>query len=94
MRRHEYWQQRLNTAVREAEDAERVWRAAVSAAVPCSDTGVLWRERELARARVRALQREVARCRPPRQRRTRQSGPQTLAFLAWHLSTRRGRAAG
>jgi hypothetical protein len=60
MRSVAHWQRRLEIAVREAEDAERVWRAASHSGGVRDDFGgdVLWQE--LQTARDRALQLELA----------------------------------
>ena len=103
MRRHEYWQQRLLTAVSEAEDADRVWRQAMAATPPsgggAAPAHVLWREREDACARMHQVQLLVdqAQARSAAKRRLRlrlQSAAQTAAFLRWHVATRLQRPTG
>ena len=95
MRTVEYWQARLTTAVRESEDADRVWRQAMRNHDQLGsgrlDPHVLWQERERSRARVQELQALVnaaqQRRSSPLRRRIR-AAQHLIAFVAWHTEVR------
>ena len=81
--------------MREAQDADRVWRATMALDVqPVGERETwlaarrlhaVWQEREHARARVRELERLIAAGgRQPRLQRLQSSG----SFLAWHARRR------
>ena len=95
MSRAEHLRRRLAIAIREAEDADRVWRATMELDVRLdSDRDTMlaarrlhavWQERERAHARVRELQRRIdAGPRGPRIDRLQSRG----SFLAWHTRRR------
>ena len=95
MRTVEYWQARLTTAVRESEDADRVWRQAMANLDQLDsgrfDPGVLWQERERSRERVEQLQALVLAAeqrRSSRLRRRIRATQRLIAFVAWHTELR------
>ena len=95
MSRAENLKRRLAIAVREAEDADRVWRATMELDVqPVGDRETLlaarrlhavWQEREQAHARVRELDRLIA---AGGQRSRLQRLQTSGSFLAWHARRR------
>ena len=95
MSRTEHLQRRLAIAVREAEDADRVWRATMELDIRLDSERemmlaarrlhAVWQERECAHARVRELERRMADgARRPRIDRLQSGG----SFLAWHARRR------
>ena len=95
MSKTERWKQRLVIAIREAEDADRIWRTTMALDVPLDDEReveqaarrlhAVWQEREWARARVRELERLIA----SEGKRARLSDlSNTRSFLAWHARRR------
>ena len=95
MNRAENLKRRLAIAVREAEDADRVWRATMELDVqPVGDRETLlaarrlhavWQEREYAHSRVREFERLIATgSRRSRLERLQSGG----SFLAWHARRR------
>lgn len=101
MRRTEYLNRRLAIAIREAEDADRIWRRTMELPVAVDDERQLeqaarrlhavWQEREWALARVAELRALVNPDRPAVSRLARVQ--RRASFLRWHAGRRAPRSA-